>query len=416
MARRSGGRGHRSPTPKRPEPASRRPRDGVEVNGYSERWLRQGFPWVYDNEITARADSLQPGDVVPIRARDGQVLGTGVWDQGKVAVRRFRRDEGPIDAPWMHERVAEARARRSLHSETTAWRWIHGENDDLPGIRVDVYAPDLVITLDSRSLEGLVEPLVEVLTGSGEVRSVWLAWRLQHDGEGPPEATPPRLVFGPDLTGQDTVVQERGLRVGVRPWDGPDVGVYCDMRAVRAFLEPHWQARRVLNLFAYTGMFSVAAAAKGASEVHTVDLSGAYLDRARDNFRLNGIDPEAHVFDQSDSFKALDVRRRKGEWFDVVVADPPAYSHSEVGRWSIANDLPRLVSSCLRVLAPGGWLVLASNLGTQSPKDFQHAVQRGATKVGRSLRIVHEGSTPIDFPAALDFPESRYLKCWVLQG
>ena len=416
MGRRGGGRGRRGSAPGRAEPASRFSGDGVEVNSYSERWLRQGFPWVYDNEITAQATALQPGSVVRIRARDGQVLGVGVWDHGKVAVRRFRRDDGPLDTALMRERVNDALARRALAPATTAWRWVHGENDDMPGVRVDVYGPDLVITLDSRALEGLLDPLVDALTAAHDVRSVWLAWRLQHDGEGPPDTPPQRLLFGPDRSGQDTVVEERGLRVGVRPWDGPDVGLYCDMRAVRTFIEPHWHGKRVLNLFAYTGMFSVAAAAKGAREVHTVDLSASYLDRARDNFRLNDVDPDAHVFDQTDSFKALDARRRKGEWFDVVVADPPAYSHSEAGRWSIANDLPRLVSACLRVLAPGGWLVLASNLGTQSPKDFQHAVQKGATKVGRSLRIVHEGSTPVDFPAALDFPESRYLKCWVLQG
>jgi 23S rRNA (cytosine1962-C5)-methyltransferase len=386
--------------PRRPGPPADAP-DSVVVNGYSERWLGQGFPWVYDNEVTGRTRELHPGRVVSIRSREGKVLGTGIWDSGKVEVRRFRTDDG----------------RRPLPAQTTAWRWIHGENDDLPGIRVDVLGQDLVITLDSPSLEVLLDDLVSVLVDVWETRCIWLAWRLQvSEDEGPAPVLERRLLHGPSLPQEDVRVLERGVAVGVRPWDGPDTGLYSDMRDVRAWLEPHWRGRRVLNLFAYTGMFSVCAALHGATEVHTVDLAGGSLDRAKDNFRLNDLDPDAHIFEQNDSFKALDARRRKGELFDLVVADPPAFSHSDAGTWSIGRDLPRLVAACLRVLEPGGWLLLASNLGTMSPKDFQHALQKGAQKVGRSLRVVHEGSTPIDFRAALDFPESRYLKCWVMQA
>ena len=104
----------------------------------------------------------------------------------------------------------------------------------------------------------------------------------------------------------------------MRPWEGPDVGLYSDMRDVRAWLEPHWDGRRVLNLFAYTGMFSVAAARHGATEVHTVDLAAPCLDRARANFERNGLPTDAHIFDQADALRALDARRRKGETLTSV--------------------------------------------------------------------------------------------------
>lgn len=403
------GRGRRRGKP-RTGPAAG---DGIVVNGYSERWLRQGFPWVYREEVVARTGSLEPGQVVKIRSRDGRTLGTGVWSSGKVEVRRFRDDDGPIDVALLQERVAMARARRPLPPDTDTWRWVHGENDGLPGIRVDVYGASVSISLDSPSLARLVDPLLGVLQQEAEVAAAWVHRRGGEDEDW--SRVPLGQIAGRRPPG-DVLVQERGVSVGVRPWDGSDAGVFSDMRDVRAWLEPHWRGRSVLNTFAYTGMFSVAAALGGATPVHTVDLSDHYLDRARDNFRLNGLDPSQYEFTANDTFKALDTLRRKGHQFDIVIADPPSHSHSEAGTWAVAKDLGRLVAACLRVLAPEGWLVIATNHGGMSPKEFRKLVLAGSHKVGRPLRLIHEGSPPVDYPAALDFPESRYLKCWVLQG
>jgi len=407
-SRKTGGNGKARPSRRGPVAG-----DGIVVNGYSERWLRQGFPWVYREEVVARTGSLVSGQVVRIRSRDGQTLGTGVWSTGKVEVRRFRTDDGPIDVTLLQERVAAALARRPLPPDTDAWRWVHGENDGLPGVRVDVYGTAVSISLDSPSLARLIDPLLGVLQQESAVESAWVHRRGGEDEDWS------RVPLG-QLVGtrpsDDIIIQERGVRAAVRPWDGSDAGVFSDMRDVRAWLEPHWRGRRVLNTFSYTGMFSVAAALGGAAEVETVDLSEHYLERAVDNFALNGLDPERYSFTASDSFKALDALRRKGRTFDVVIADPPSHSHSDAGTWSVSKDLGRLVAACLRVLAPGGWLVVATNLGSMSPKEFRKLVLAGSHKVGRPLRLIHEGSTPVDYPASLDFPESRYLKCWVLEG
>ena len=115
-----------------------------------------------------------------------------------------------------------------------------------------------------------------------------------------------------------------------------------------------------------------------------------------------------------DSLAALDRLRRKGERFDLVIADPPSFSHGPRGDWSVTQDLGRLVAACCRVLGDRGWLLVASNHGGLSPKDFGRMVLQGSQKAEVPLRLLHEGSTPLDFPAALSFPESRYLKCWVL--
>jgi 23S rRNA (cytosine1962-C5)-methyltransferase len=390
--------------------------DGVVVNGYSERWLRRGFPWVYREEVVGRTGRFKPGHVVSIRSRDGAVLGTGIWDDAHVEVRRFRDDIGPIDSQLLSKRIGAARDRRPLPRDTTAWRWIHGENDALPGIRADVWGSHIGLCLDSPSLVPLLEPMLQAFSDHApDMKSVWLSYRIPDGEDARFEGLPSGMVWG-EASDAPIEVLERGVKVAVEPWLGHDVGLYCDMRELRAWMEPHWKGKRVLNTFAHTGMFSVAAARHGAREVVSVDLSERYLERARQNFQLNGLDPARHIFDSRDTFKVLDARRRRGDKFDVVIADPPSFSHSKDGRWSAKTDFPRLVAASLRVLAPGGWLIVASNQGKVSPKEFLQRIQQGAHKARRPLRLLHEASTPVDFPAALDFPESRYLKAWVLAG
>lgn len=383
-------------------------RGGLTVNGYSAGWLRQHFQWVYPKEIV-RGTPVS-GAHVGLSAEDGSPLGVAIADDGWIAARRFREDDGPLDAAWMTTRVAAARAlRAALPLDTDAYRLVNAENDDLPGIRVDVYGAHAVVTLDSPSLESLLDPLLSAL---GPMESVHLAWRPD-PRENHRIWPKPRLLSGTSPA-SDVPVRERGMTLLVRPGAGKDIGVYTDMRDNRAWLEPHWRGRAVLNLFAHTGAFSVAAARGGASEVVTVDLSEAYLARASANFAANGL--QAGELLAEDSFKALDRFRRKGRTFDIVVCDPPGHSHGDGGAWTGEKDWPRLAAACLRVLRPGGWLVAASNLGSQSPKQFQGQLGEGARRAERTLRLVHEGTPPVDHPAALHFPESRYLKFWVCSG
>ena len=396
-----------------PAPSRALASDQLQVNGYSAGWLSRGFPWVYRDEVTAGGEGRHLGEVVQLCGPDGRVLGCGLWaTQGRVAVRRWRSDVGPIDANLVAERLAQARQRRLPHlpPDTTAWRWAHGENDEMPGLRVDVWDQELAVSLEDPSLEVLLPAVVKALCAQAAPRAIWRADRPPPDTD---DAGQAGLLWG-QPEGEEIEVLERGLRFGVRPGRRHDVGLFCDMRDVRAWLQPHLLGRRVLNLFAHTGAFSVLAAVYGATEVHTVDLSTAWLARAEDNLRRNGIDPAGHPMQVEDSLAALDRLRRKEERFDLVVADPPSFSHGPRGDWSVTRDLARLVAACCRVLAPGGWLLVASNHGGLSPRDFSRMVLQGCDKAGLPLMLLHEGSTPLDFPAALSFPESRYLKCWVL--
>jgi 23S rRNA (cytosine1962-C5)-methyltransferase len=396
----------------------------VVVDNHSAGWLRRGFPWVYPKELARRSSALRPGAIVSLQDDRGADLGCGVWDDGWIAVRRFRAAAGPLDLAWSRQAIARSIARREglLPGETDAWRLVHAENDDLPGLRVDQWADELHITLDSPSLRPLLPVVVQALVELRRPSRITLGWRTDPRDRKRTELPLELLHRHPDApdtpAGEHTrLVSERGMRFRVSPAGGSDAGLFCDMRSNRALLDGFWAGRSVLNLFSYTGAFSIFAAARGAQRVVTADLAATALHRARENFALNDLDPDRYEFERQDSFKLLDRYRRKGERFDLVLADPPPFSHGPEGTFSIGKDLARLAAACLRVTTEGGLFVLACNQGTVSPRAFQGAVEQAARKAGLRLHLILDGTQPPDFPAALHFPEGRYLKlgAWVVQ-
>jgi 23S rRNA (cytosine1962-C5)-methyltransferase len=386
-------------------------RGAVVVNGYSERWLRQGFPWIYPKE---RLSGPTKGGVwVSVKSSAGEPLGAGITDQGWIAVRMFKPEGGHLDQAWLDALLDKALAYRQMiiPPDTTAYRIVHGENDGLPGIRVDWWDHFATIVLDSPALAMLLPMVCHWLEDRLHPRGVYLCYRLDFRDERSRTdlQPPPGLIVGHAPVG-DVTVRERGLSYLVRPNEGPDVGLYCDMRSVRAWIEPYWGGRRVLNTFAYTGAFSVAAAYAGAAEVVTVDLAQPVLDRARANFVANDLDPEDYEFVAADTIKALDRFRRTGQRFDWVILDPPSFSHHGGAVWSAKKDYPRLVTAAARVMEPGAFLMAATNQGQVSPKDFRAAVSQGLRRAGcRAQEVYWAGAAP-DFPAGTWFPEGHYLK------
>lgn len=412
-------------TPERPRPAEPAPKVRAEpgtlvVNGYSERWLRQGFQWVYPAEVLA--GSAASGAEVRLRSAGGEDLGVAIADDGWIRARRFLSatpdgaGRGAIGAALLAERVRAAldvrRALRITDGGTSAWRWVNGENDDLPGVRVDVWGAHLVISLDSPSLVGLLPALVAALRAEAPVESVHVGWRPDsRDARAWP--APPGCVYG---AAPGTIeVEERGLRYRVEPAARKDVGLFPDQRENRAWLEPYYAGARVLNLFCYTGAFSVHALASGAAEVVSVDLSRPYLDQLDANLALNAARIHGtHERVEDDALKVLDRLRRQGRVFDRIILDPPGHSHSDAGDWSGEQDYARLVAAAARVAAPGGWVIASSNLGSVSPRQFQGALVDGLRKAGCHARVLHTGGQAADFAAALHVPEGSFLKFVVL--
>jgi 23S rRNA (cytosine1962-C5)-methyltransferase len=296
---------------------------------------------------------------------------------------------------------------------TSAYRIVHGENDGLPGVRLDWWDHFATLVLDTPAAMPLVPGILSWLADRRQARGVYMHWRLDpRDPRDEKSFSPePGLLAGHACAG-DVRVTERGVAFRVKPQSGQDVGLYADMREVRAWLDPYWGGQRVLNTFAFTGAFSVVAARNGASEVVSVDLSAQSLDRIEENFAANEIDLGVHEAYAEDVFKSFDRFRRTGREFDRVILDPPAFSRG-AGVWSAKKDYPRLVAAAARVTAADGWIIAASNQGEVAPREFRGLVAEGLKRAGREAQEIKWFTAAPDFPGLVTFPESQYLKVGV---
>jgi 23S rRNA (cytosine1962-C5)-methyltransferase len=310
-------------------------------------------------------------------------------------------------------RAAERRAPLLASGRTTAYRWVNGRADGLEGVTVDVFGEVLVLALYALEEPG---PLVDALVAESAARAVYVKRRPRAASRLAPEAlrarAPAMPVHGAPVEVVD--VLEEGLRFRIRPAEGLAVGLYLDMRDTRVWVRAHARDTTLLNCFAYTGGFAVAARAGGAASAVNVELSKRALAWAKENALLNGQVPlEAEAL-CGDVFGWLRRLERTGRSFSLVVLDPPAFARGPSGPFSAARDTPMLVARAAKVVAPSGLLIACCNQQSLSPERFAGLLQRGLLEAGRrGERIEHLGASPVDFPAATGEPEG--LKVEVLR-
>lgn len=367
------------------------------------RALELGHPWIYRDHVP-RGFSAPAGAWVEVTA--GEARAYALWDPGSaLALRVYSRERIP-DAAFFRERVASALALREalgVLRATDAYRLLHGEGDGVPGVVVDRYGPHLVVSLDSPALEPLVPELAEALLAVVAPASLCLRRRGADPGR--------RLdCLHGALPPADLVVTEGGLRMRADLHAGQKTGLFLDQRDNRARIGALAAGRRVLNLFGYTGGFSLHAAAGGAASVTTVDVARPAIEAARDNFVLNGLDPSAHAFLAEDVWEYLEGVAARGERFDLVVCDPPSFARSRAQRERALSSYARLHALCLGVVEAGG-LYAASSCTTQvGVEAFRDTLAQGARRAGVTLAIVEDRGHPPDHPLSAAHPEGRYLK------
>ena len=375
----------------------------LELPAQLKRGLQAGHPWVYRDHVP-RGFQAPSGTWVKVRA--GGYSAFALWDEtSKIALRLFSERVVP-DAAWVKERVAAALAlRRALLDEnTSAYRLLYGEGDGIPGLTVDVYGSFAVIVSYADSLETLVpwvvRALVELLKLHGIVRRARV-----RDGE------PPRLeVLHGRLPPRELIIVEHGLRMQVDLFLGQKTGLFLDQRENRRFLGELCAGKRVLNLFSYTGAFSLYAARAGAASVTSVDLSQPAARAARTNFELNGLDPEQHEFLAEDVFEFLERTRQAGISYDVVICDPPSFANSREQQRNALRAYVSVNSSGLRVLESNGVYAAASCTAQVSSEAFRGVLAEAAVNAKRRLQIFHDAGHAADHPIFVGHPEGRYLK------
>ncbi len=313
-------------------------------------------------------------------------------------------------------------ARRAplAEPETAIYRQVNGAADGLPGLTVDRYGDALVVSLydtDDRLPPDPIPPvLLDVLTETTNPTSVYIKYRprqasrLSEDQLAALAPTEP--VAGHDLG--EFVAYEDGLAYVVRPGDGLNAGLFPDMREGRGRVRAWAAGRRVLNCFAYTCGFGVAATAGGAARVLNLDLSKSVLARGQENYRANGFEPDPHDFVYGDVFDWLRRLVRRGDRFDLVILDPPGFSSTKSGRFSAARDYAALAELAVGCLAPDGLLLACCNVVELPWRKYRDQVLAGIAAGGRAAEV-----TGVYHEPALDFPRATltepYLKMLLLK-
>jgi 23S rRNA (cytosine1962-C5)-methyltransferase len=402
--------------PEIPGPSDRR--IAVRVAPEAERALRHGHPWLFDQAIRRQSREGLAGDLAVIFDRKRDFLAVGLYDpHSTIRVRILHRGKPTrIDRDWFRAKLAAAAQVRVplLDGTTTGYRLVHGENDGLPGLVIDRYEQTLVLKLYTSAwlphLRDVLPALVDVVPAERLVLRLGRAMLEQ-----PQELYGLRdgmLLCGPDLDGP-LLFRENGLRFEVDPVRGQKTGFFLDQRDNRARVERLATGKDVLNVFAYTGGFSVYAARGGARSVVSVDVSAAALEAAARNMVHNAHIPAvataAHEMVADDAFEALARLKEIGRRFDLVIIDPPAFAQRQEQVAQALSAYERLTRLGLGVLRSGGTLVQASCSSRVDAEAFFEAIHRAAAQVGRPLHEIERTGHPLDHPVT--FKEGAYLKC-----
>lgn len=369
----------------------------LELPRFLEAALAGGHPWVYRDHVPDLR--LPPGTIV--RAVAGNVKVYAIWDQtSPIALRILSRNEPP-SADWVRARVRSAWELRSLvrSAETTAFRWLFGEGDGLPGVTVDLYGTHAVVVTYAEGLDALLDWVVAALHDITPLDGVLVR---RHD-----ERIELRSGHEP---AENLVVLEHGVKLLADLRRGQKTGLFLDHRENRRFVRGVAKDKQVLNLFSYTGAFSLYAALGGAKRVTSVDISQGATDAARENFRLNGLDPALHEFVAKDAFEFLDAEKQRGARYDLVISDPPSFAKDKQQTPKAIETYERLHGAGFRVTSPSGLFAAGSCTSRVTPEAFRQTLQVGAERNQRRFQIVHEAGQPIDHPVFAQHPEGRYLK------
>ena len=369
-------------------------------------------PWVFSGAIEHVDDHISRGETVSIFTQAGEPLALGAYSpHSQIRVRIWSFDpHEKIDSNFFKQRMvrAEAMRRRLLEGKTTALRLVNAESDGLPGLIIDRYADFIVCQFLSAGAEFFKQEILEQLRLCLSPEGIFERSDTEsRKKEGLPENV--GLLYGNDPPEYITV-EQNGIRLLVNIRHGHKTGMYLDQRENRNVIQRYAKDAEVLNCFAYTGAFTLAALRGGAVSVTNIESSADAIAMISRNTDINGFDASRLINVQGDAFQELRKYRETGNRFDLVILDPPKFVHS-------AQQLPQgcrgykdINLLAMKLLKGNGILITFSCSGHLAPELFQKVVADAALDAGRNAKIISVLEQPADHPIALNFPEGRYLK------
>lgn len=402
----------------------------IYLKPHKEESLKRFHPWVFSGAIARvildskhLGDEPQEGELVCVQASTGDVLGVGHWQVGSIAVRilAFGVDKLPKD--FWGECIRNAYKMRDsiglIQPQNNTFRLIHGEGDFLPGLIVDVYADTAVVQAHSVGMHECRKEIAEAIVASvPQVKNVYyksddtLPFKAQIEGEKTGWIT----VSGDRLavSGDEFWSTENGLAFRIDWLRGQKTGFFIDQRENRALVERYAKDKDVLNMFCYTGGFSLYAMRGGAKTVDSVDVSQKAIDLVNINVAKNFPKATNHKAVAADAFEYLSAQKAAGKTFDLIILDPPAFAKHRDAIKNALRGYQRINAKAIEMIRPGGILFTFSCSQAVDKEAFRLAVFSAAAQVGRKVRILHQLHQPQDHPINIYHPEGEYLKGLVL--
>ena len=390
---------------------------------YPEIILRRGkeesllrfHPWVFSGAIASCPEGLEEGETVTVRSASGQLLGTGHYQVGSIAVRMLSEEDIVIDEDFYRRRLAEAyrlrRVRDLIRPDNNAYRLVHGEGDFLPGLIVDVYGATAVMQAHSPAMHYARNEIARALVSLPEAGISAVYYKSETTLPYKARLDPQNDYIIGGFTTDEAL--ENGLRFHVDWLRGQKTGFFVDQRDNRRLLQHYAAGRRVLNMFCYTGGFSVYALRGGAETVHSVDSSAKAVALTDANVALNfGEDCPRHRSFAEDAFKFLADMPQDA--YDLVVLDPPAFAKHRSAIKNALRGYQRLNARAMEKMPSGSILFTFSCSQAISREQFRLAVFSAAAQTRRRVRILHQLTQPADHPVNIYHPEGEYLKGLIL--
>lgn len=380
-----------------------------------EKSLQRRHPWVFSGAIARKDKDLHDGDIVEIYDAHNQYLATGHYQPTTIAVRIFSFEQRNINRDFWREKLLNAiDFRKSIllpNPQTNMYRLVNGEGDGMPGLIIDVYGHHLVMQVHSMGMYRLHKTIAELLTELiPDVKSVYLKTAMDEADD--LETTNEGWIFGhPD---GDVIGMENGILFKIDIEHGQKTGFFLDQRDSRAMVGEFAKGKRVLNMFSYSGGFSLYALRNGAEHVDSVDISQKAIDLVEENVQLMGGDyAQRHNAVCEDVFAFLD--RMPANTYDLIVLDPPAFAkHHRVKEQGI-KGYRNINRKTMEKIRPGGLLFTFSCSQAISRDDFQTLTFSAAALAGRNARVVRRLQHAACHPVSIFHPEGDYLKGLMLE-
>jgi 23S rRNA (cytosine1962-C5)-methyltransferase len=376
--------------------------------------LMRRHPWIFSGAIASKSDNLQEGDIVEVYSSEDQFLAAGHYQIGSITIRILTFEKESIDQHFWNKRIASAYGLRKTigltdNPDTNVYRLVHGEGDELPGLIIDYYNGTAVTQFHSIGMYLSKEHILEALkTTLGEkLKAVF-------------DKSSQTLPFKAQVKAQDGYiwgvqgnieVTEHGNTFFVDWNEGQKTGFFIDQRENRELIKQYSKNRRVLNMFGYTGGFSVYALRGDAQLVHTVDASKKAIEMTEKNIEKNFGKSTNHESFAVDAFEFLESIENK---YDLIILDPPAFAKHNESLHNALQAYKRINLKAIRQIQPGGILFTFSCSQVVSKDEFRKSVFAAAAQSKRKVSILHQLTQPADHPVSIFHPEGEYLKGLVL--